>query len=61
MPTMITGASGKVIEATSLLGALVLAFIAYKLLMGVIRIGVILLIVAVVAGLWQTGAIAWTG
>lgn len=61
MPTMITGASGKVIEAASLLGALVLAFIAYKLLMGVIRIGVILLIVAVVAGLWQTGAIAWTG
>ena len=41
----------------SLLGALLLAFIAYKLLMGVIRIGVILLIVAVVAGLWQSGAI----
>ncbi len=41
----------------SLLGALLLAFIAYKLLMGVIRIGVILLIIAVVAGLWQTGAI----
>ena len=58
---MITGVSGKVIEAASLLGALVLAFIAYKLLMGVIRIGVILLIVAVVAGLWQMGAIAWTG
>jgi len=41
----------------SLLGALLLAFIAYKLLMGVIRIGVILLIIAVVAGLWQSGAI----
>ena len=41
----------------SLLGAAVLAFIAYKLLMGVIRIGVILLIIAVVAGLWQSGAI----
>ncbi len=41
----------------SLLGALLLAFIAYKLLMGVIRIGVILLIIAVFAGLWNSGAI----
>jgi hypothetical protein len=41
----------------SILGAAVLAFIAYKLLMGVIRIGVILLIIAVLAGLWQQGAI----
>lgn len=41
----------------SILGAAVLAFIAYKLLMGVIRIGVILLIVGVVAMLWQQGAI----
>jgi hypothetical protein len=46
-----------VTAVVSLLGALLLAFIAYKLLMGVIRIGVILLIIAVVAGLWQTGAI----
>ena len=41
----------------SILGALVLAFIAYKVLMGLVRVGVILLIVAVLAGLWQTGAI----
>ena len=57
MPTTITGASGKVTAAISLLGALLLAFIAYKLLMGVIRVGVILLIIAVLAGLWQQGAI----
>ena len=43
--------------AISLFGAVLLAFIAYKLLMGVIRIGVILLIIAVLAGLWQQGAI----
>jgi hypothetical protein len=48
---------GNVTAVVSLLGALLLAFIAYKLLMGVIRIGVILLIIAVVAGLWQSGAI----
>ncbi|WP_172438891.1 hypothetical protein [Porphyrobacter sp. TH134] len=42
--------------AASFLGALLLAFIAYKLLMGVIRVGVILLIIAVLAGLWQSGA-----
>jgi hypothetical protein len=41
----------------SIFGALLLAFIAYKLLMGMIRIGVILLIIAVLAGLWQSGAI----
>jgi hypothetical protein len=46
-----------VTAAISLLGAVLLAFIAYKLLMGVIRIGVILLIIAVLAGLWQQGAI----
>ena len=44
-------------EIATLFGALLVAFVAYKLLMGVIRIGVILLIVAVVAGLWQQGAI----
>jgi hypothetical protein len=41
----------------TILGALLLAFIAFKLLMGVIRIGVILLIIAVLAGMWQAGAI----
>jgi hypothetical protein len=46
-----------VTAAISLLGAVLLAFIAYKLLMGVIRVGVILLIIAVLAGLWQQGAI----
>jgi hypothetical protein len=47
-----------VTAAISLLGAVLLAFIAYKVLMGLVRVGVILLIVAVLAGLWQTGAIA---
>ena len=42
----------------SLFGALLLAFIAYKVLMGLVRVGVILVIVAVLAGLWQSGAIA---
>lgn len=41
----------------SIFGALLLAFIAYKLLMGLVRVGVILLIIAVLAGLWQSGAI----
>jgi hypothetical protein len=41
----------------SILGALVLAFIAYKVLMGLVRVGVIILILAVLAGLWQQGAI----
>lgn len=49
--------NGNVTAVVSLLGALLLAFIAYKLLMGVIRIGVVLLIIAVVAGLWKSGAI----
>jgi hypothetical protein len=40
-----------------LLGALVLGFIAYKVLMGLVRVGVMLLIVVVVAGLWQQGVI----
>jgi len=46
-----------VTEAFSILAALVLAFIAYKVLMGLVRVGVIILIVAVLAGLWQQGAI----
>ena len=40
-----------------LLGALVLGFIAYKVLMGLVGVGVILLIVLVLAGLWQQGMI----
>ena len=41
----------------SLIGALVLGFIAYKVLMGLVRVGVMLLIVVVLAGLWQQGVI----
>lgn len=41
----------------SLIGAAVLAFIAYKVLMGLVRVGVILLIIAVLAGLWSQGVI----
>lgn len=37
--------------------ALMLAFIAYKVLMGLVRVGVIVLILAVLFGLWQQGAI----
>jgi hypothetical protein len=40
-----------------LLGAAVLGFIAYKVLMGLVRVGVMLLIVVVLAGLWQQGVI----
>ena len=46
-----------VTAVVSILGALLLAFIAYKVLMGLVRVGVILLIIAVLAGLWQSGAI----
>ena len=46
------------IEAASILVALVLAFIAYKVLMGLVRVGVIILIGVVLLGLWQQGAIA---
>ncbi|WDA40754.1 hypothetical protein [Erythrobacter sp. BLCC-B19] len=42
----------------SFLGALVLAFIAYKLLMGMVRVGVIILIIAVLYGMWSQGAFA---
>ena len=41
----------------SLLGAAVLAFIAYNLLMGMVRVGVILLIIGVLYWLYSTGAI----
>ncbi|MFL0670989.1 MAG: hypothetical protein ACJLS3_06060 [Erythrobacter sp.] len=40
-----------------LLGAVVLGFIAYKVLMGLVRVGVMLLIVVVLVGLWQQGVI----
>ncbi len=58
MPTTITGANGKVTAIASLLGAAVLAFIAYKVLMGLVRVGVILLIVGVLIGMWQSGTFA---
>ncbi|MFN4019245.1 MAG: hypothetical protein ACK4IC_01870 [Erythrobacter sp.] len=41
----------------SFLGAAVLAFIAYKLLMGMVRVGVILLIIGVLYWLYTAGAI----
>ena len=41
----------------SLLGAAVLAFIAYKLLMGMVRVGVILLIIGVLYALWSQGVL----
>jgi hypothetical protein len=44
-------------EIVSIIGALILAFIAYKLLMGLVRVGVIILILAVLAGLFQQGMI----
>ena len=44
-------------EIVSLFGALILAFIAYKVLMGLVRVGVIILILVVLSGLWQSGAI----
>ena len=44
-------------EFVSIIVALVLAFIAYKVLMGLVRVGVIILILAVLAGLFQQGAI----
>lgn len=41
----------------SLLGAAVLAFIAYKLLMGMMRVGVILIIIGVLYALYSQGVI----
>lgn len=49
--------NGNVTEVVSIIGALILAFIAYKVLMGLVRVGVIILILAVLAGLWQQGVI----
>ena len=42
----------------SILGALLLAFIAFKVLMGLVRVGVILVIVVVLIGMWQSGSFA---
>ena len=42
-------------EIVSIIVALGLAFIAYKVLMGLVRVGVIILIIAVLAGMWQQG------
>lgn len=42
----------------SILVALLLAFIAFKVLMGLVRVGVILLIAVVLFGMWQSGAFA---
>jgi hypothetical protein len=58
MPTTITGANGKVTSVVSILVALLLAFIAIKVLMGLVRVGVIILILVVLAGMWQSGAFA---
>ena len=44
-------------EVISILGALILAFIAYTVLMGLVRVGVIILILAVLAGMWSQGMI----
>ena len=45
-------------EILAIIVALVLAFIAYKVLMGLIRVGAIVLILAVLAGAWQQGMFA---
>jgi hypothetical protein len=46
-----------VTAVASLLGAAVLAFIAYKLLMGMMRVGVILLIIGALYALYSQGVI----
>lgn len=45
-------------EILSIIVALVLAFIAYKVLMGLLRVAVIVLVFGVLVGLWQQGAFA---
>lgn len=42
----------------SILVAILLAFIAFKVLMGLVRVGVILVIAVVLIGMWQSGAFA---
>lgn len=46
-----------VTEVVSIFGALLLAFIAYKVLIGFVRIGVIILILVVLAALFNQGVI----
>ena len=45
-------------SVVSILIAILLAFIAFKVLMGLVRVGVILVIVVVLIGMWQSGAFA---
>ena len=45
-------------EVVSILVALPLAFIAFKVLMGLVRVGVIILIGVVLIGMWQSGTFA---
>jgi hypothetical protein len=47
-----------VTEVVSILVALLLAFIAFKVLMGLVRVGVIILIGVVLIGMWQSGTFA---
>ena len=45
-------------SVVSILIAILLAFIAFKVLMGLVRVGVILVIAVVLIGMWQSGAFA---
>jgi hypothetical protein len=45
-------------EILTIIIALVIAFIAYKVLMGLMRVAVIVLIFGVLVGLWQQGVFA---
>lgn len=45
-------------SVVSILVAILLAFIAFKVLMGLVRVGVILLIGVVLIGMWQSGTFA---
>ena len=45
-------------EVVSIIVALLLAFIAFKVLMGLVRVGVIVLIGVVLIGMWQSGTFA---
>ncbi|MBY0343365.1 MAG: hypothetical protein K2Q29_05880 [Sphingomonadales bacterium] len=45
-------------EVVSILVALLLAYIAFKVLMGLVRVGVIILIGVVLIGMWQSGTFA---
>ena len=44
-------------DIVTIIIALVLAFIAYKVLMGLVRVGAIILIIAILVGLFQQGVI----